>query len=242
MKKPFLSICVVTLNDRENLIRTLHSIEPSNEIEVIIQDGKSDYDVIQVLEQFPLLYASIKVKIENDIGIYDAMNRAAARSIGDFVMFLNCGDRIEKKMQPILLASLKRLNTKFNCVKFLANVSGEGIRIERASKLYFFKHMLNHQSIIYRRSVLSAYKFDSNLKITADLKHFLESGLMGSIAYVDLVLIDYMNGGLAAINTGIRQNWKERSKSWQWNIGILQRVILMLAVFIRYFLFIFRLK
>ena len=42
------SISVIGLNDKDNLIKTLKSIQYSPDIEIIIQDGKSSYDIIKV--------------------------------------------------------------------------------------------------------------------------------------------------------------------------------------------------
>jgi glycosyltransferase involved in cell wall biosynthesis len=242
MTNKLLSICIVTLNDKDNLIKTLKSIQYSPDIEIIIQDGKSSYDIIKVLEQFENLSDIIRIQIDKDTGIYDAMNKAVERSNGKYVMFLNCGDLLARNTHNVMIEVLSKLDERFKCVKFFADVAGVGINIERASNLYFFKHMLNHQSIIYRREVFIHHKYDSNMKIAADLKHFLESDLLNNIAYMDLVLIEYMNGGAAAIKSGIKQNWKERSTSWRWNISIYQRCILMIAVIVRYFLYFFRLK
>jgi hypothetical protein len=102
--------------------------------------------------------------------------------------------------------------------------------------------MLNHQSLIYRRQLFADHQFDPFLKITADLKHFLEAELSDSISYVDLVLIEYLNGGAAAIQSGIKQNWRERATSWRWQTSKSQRLILMLGVIIRYSLYLTRIK
>ena len=237
-----LSICIVTLNDRENLIATLKSIEFSTEIEIIIQDGVSSYDIEEVLKQFDNIFNVIKFHQEIDVGIYDAMNKAVERSSADFLMFLNCGDRIASGMQSTLLNLLSKVDPKIHCIKFLADVSGEGIKAERASKLYFFRRMLNHQSIVYRKTSFSRIKYDPRLKIAGDLKHFLEAGLLKKIGYIDLVLIEYMNGGAAANDKGIRQNWIDRSTCWKWRIDLIQKMILMFAVVLRFFMYALRIK
>ena len=240
--KKRLSICIVTFNDRDNLIKTLSSIEFSTELEIIIQDGKSNYNVREILKQFINIKPLIKLARESDEGIYDAMNKAVKRSTGEFVMFLNCGDRLANSIQPILLELLPKVDKSLECVKFLADVEGEGIRLERASKFFFFRKMLNHQSIVYRRTCFFSTRYDPKMQIAGDLKHFLEANLLEKIGYVDLVLINYLNGGAAAKKKGIRQNWSDRASAWKWDIKLSLKCILMLAVIIRYFLYIFRIK
>lgn len=242
MIKVDLSICIVTLNDRVNLTSTLNSLDYSPNIEIIIQDGGSDYDLNEVIADFPAIASLIKLEVKRDFGIYDAMNKAVARCSGDFVIFLNCGDSLATGMQDLLLDILTRIPSEIRCVKFLAFVNGEGVNVERASCFYFFRRMLNHQSLVYRRTVFSEVCFDTSLRIVGDLKHFLEANLSHYILYIDLILIDYLNGGTAAISSGIRQNWKERAYSWSWRTSLCQRVVLMLGVLLRYFLHFTKLK
>ena len=240
--KKKLSICIVTLDDRENLIKTLSSVEFSEEIEIIIQDGGSSYDVLNETKRFKSLEPIISFKSQKDRGIYDAMNKAVKRCNSNFVIFLNCGDCIAESMQQTLLNVLDKVDARFNCIKFLAHVRGEGINIERSSQMYFFRRMLNHQSIIYRKSIFSDIIFDPKMKIAGDLRHFLEANLHEKIGYIDLVLIDYLNGGAASNLKGIRQNWVDRSSSWRWRITLSQKLIIMFGVLIRFSLYITGIK
>ncbi|MDB2397525.1 hypothetical protein N9W03_07075, partial [Planktomarina temperata] len=209
----------------------------SDDINIVIQDGGSAYDVSEVISQYPHLKAMISFTQESDKGIYDAMNKAVSRCKTDFVMFLNCGDCLAGGMQEVLLLALKNIDSQFGCVKFLADVCGEGITIERATRTYFFRRMLNHQSIIYRKEIFEDVGFDENLNIVGDLKHFLEAKLSDSVSYIDIVLIKYMNGGVASNSRGIRQNWIERSSAWRWNIKKSQKIIILLGVVIRFLLY-----
>ena len=237
MADKILSICIVTLNDKENLVKTLENIEYSQDINIVIQDGGSSYDVMGVMNRYQHLTSMISFAQESDKGIYDAMNKAVCRCETDFVMFLNCGDCIAGGMQELLLLALKNTDSRFSCVKFLADVCGEGIKVERATRMYFFRRMLNHQSIIYRKEVFDELGFDEKLNIVGDLKHFLEARLSDRISYIDIVLIKYMNGGVASNSRGIRQNWIERSSVWHWNINRLQKIIILFGVVIRFLLY-----
>lgn len=242
MTDKILSICIVTLNDKDNLIKTLDSIEFSKDINLVIQDGVSTYDVQGVIDQYPHLASMISLAQEVDKGIYDAMNKAVLRCESDFLMFLNCGDCIADGMQELLALSLKKIDHNVACVKFLADVRDEGIKIERASSLYFFRRMLNHQSIIYRKKVFNEFTFDESFKIAADLKHFLEARLGERVSYIDLVLIKYMNGGVASGSQGIMRNWIERSTAWNWNIDRKQKLIILIGVTIRFILYVTYIK
>jgi glycosyltransferase involved in cell wall biosynthesis len=227
-----LSVVVVTKNDRENIIASLDSIPPDLDCEILVQDAESSFDVASLLSGHRLS-SKIRLEVRSDIGIYDGMNKAVSRARGDFVCFLNCGDLFTEFAGLGLSAVLRGLDADFHVVKFLADTPDNGTQVERASRLYFFRHMLNHQSLVYRRAVFSECQFDANQRIIADMRHFLESRLIDRVAYVDVVLIKYLGGGIATTNEMINQNWLERSTVWSWNIPIIQKLIISCGVFTR---------
>ena len=89
--KPNVSIITVTFNDAENLQKTIKSvIKQKYQKEFIIIDGNSkDYSKL-VIKKYQ---SNIdKVIIENDKGLYDAMNKAVSIASNDWLIFLNAGD------------------------------------------------------------------------------------------------------------------------------------------------------
>ncbi len=90
---PLFSLVIPTYNPGEKLKITLDSIRSQNfdALEILVQDGASTDETRGFLEsQRDVLWQS-----ERDGGIYDAMNRAIARSSGRFLMFLGAGDMLE---------------------------------------------------------------------------------------------------------------------------------------------------
>lgn len=88
------SLLVVCLNPGEKLKKTLESalMQDYKDYEIIIKDGKSkDGSVEEIPGLFP--DAPIRIFAEPDKGIYDAMNQAVSYAAGEYVFFLNCGDR-----------------------------------------------------------------------------------------------------------------------------------------------------
>lgn len=124
----------------------------------------------------------VRVFVEKDRGIYDAMNQAAAHAIGDFVVFMNCGDvfadervleRVEEHIreQEKLEADLNRL------VLYGDTVSGQnGVTIASPPKITGFTCYRNipcHQSCFYARRLCVEKPYDLQYRIRADYDHFL---------------------------------------------------------------------
>lgn len=85
------SIIVVALNPGDALLYTLESIlkQTYTDFEVIVKDGGSTDGSMEKLPQDLRIHLVQK----KDSGIYDAMNQAVAESKGEFINFMNCGDR-----------------------------------------------------------------------------------------------------------------------------------------------------
>lgn len=115
------SIIVVCLNAGKKLRETIESIlgQTERDYEIIIKDGGSTDEITKAwldnyrqreqknleqgathlvqekehLEEDSPYDAQIRVYCGKDVGIYDAMNQAVQYVRGDYVLFLNCGDR-----------------------------------------------------------------------------------------------------------------------------------------------------
>ncbi|MGI6219088.1 MAG: glycosyltransferase family 2 protein [Bacteroidaceae bacterium] len=100
MSAPVFSIITVTYNAERTLPATLASIlaQKYQHIEFILIDGNSKdrtFALAQELE--PQLRehctAGVKLQSEPDKGLYDAMNKGLHQATGDYLIFLNAGDR-----------------------------------------------------------------------------------------------------------------------------------------------------
>ena len=91
---PDVSIVIAVRNAADELERTLHSIASQHvrdfvRIETIVVDGASTDGTRSVAERSSVPDVLIS---EPDEGIYDAMNKGAARARGTWLHFLNAGD------------------------------------------------------------------------------------------------------------------------------------------------------
>lgn len=90
-----ISIIIATYNAGKTLKQCLESIIPQkgNDIELIIIDGNSTDDTLQIIEQYQ---SFIDYTIsESDKGIYDAWNKGILASSAKWIMFIGADDELK---------------------------------------------------------------------------------------------------------------------------------------------------
>lgn len=91
-ERPFFTILIATFNAAASLPATLRSIRDQSrrDIECIIIDGGSIDNTLSVIDSFPDVVT--KVIVQNDDGIYDALNKGIMVSRGNLIGILGAGD------------------------------------------------------------------------------------------------------------------------------------------------------
>lgn len=112
MNEPVFSIITVTFNAERTLPATLRSIcqQDYRHMEFLLVDGNSrDRTLTLAREAEPRLRAcctaGVDLRSEPDKGLYDAMNKGLRRATGDYLIFLNAGDRFHS---PSTLSDVAR--------------------------------------------------------------------------------------------------------------------------------------
>ena len=106
----FFSIITVVLNAREDLANTIQSLKEQSfkKFEYIVIDGNSTDGSKELIEKNKDFIS--KYLIENDNGIYDAMNKGLKISKGKYVGFINAGDKYTPNALNIIHKYLKSNN------------------------------------------------------------------------------------------------------------------------------------
>lgn len=124
----------------------------------------------------------VRVFVEKDRGIYDAMNQAVAHAAGEFVVFMNCGDvfadeRVLERVEECIREQEKMGTDLDKLVLYGDTVSGQnGVMIASAPKITGFTCYRNipcHQSCFYARRLCVEKSYDLQYRIRADYDHFL---------------------------------------------------------------------
>lgn len=169
---PFLSVVTVTRNAGAALAATGRSVaeQAGVTLEHVVQDGLSTDGSVEAFQrEFP----AARVTREADGGIYDAMNRAAARCRGRYVHFVNCGDLYAHAGAAAALARAAQAAGEPDLlVVWLKNLATGAVRPAppRITPWFLYRTALSHQAVVFRRDVLAARTppHDTSLKILAD--------------------------------------------------------------------------
>lgn len=209
--QPFFSIITVTFNDRNGLESTLRSIAeqgiPHSAIEVIVVDGGTPGGVWDCVPQILLDRQQLQLVSEPDDGPYDAMNKGAARAVGEQLLFLNSGDRLAG---PTVLADVvDRLQGALWAVApgFHEHGGGANASTIVGFRHNWWEHALGrqphlHQACFFSRTafgILDGYNLAYEL--VADFDLLLRLGLIATPVQLDNIVCRYLGGGKSAVAT-----------------------------------------
>lgn len=215
-KKIQFSIIVVTLNTKNDFLKTIKSIKKQTfkNFEIIIVDGKSTDGTVGIIKK--LKNKKIKFIIEKDKGIYDAMNKGVKYSTGNWVIFLNSGDMF---FNNNILSKIYKNNISNHDILFgdtivdnkFFNYHIKAQTFSKNTKLMPFCH----QSTIIKKNVFINFNFSLKYKIAADFDFFLKCySKQKKFFNLNFSISKIKAGGLSDIN---------RDKVYEENIQILKK-------------------
>ncbi len=199
---PLISVVTVVFNGAKNIEKTIVSVLNQNykNVEYIIIDGGSTDGTIEIIKKH-----EPKIKYwtsKPDKGIYDAMNKAIDIATGEWINFMNCGDRFASD-EVLNLFTIKQ-----NADLLYGNAIIEYAEFNAPFKKYSLDKMWNrspfcHQACFVRTSLMKQYKFNLEYKIGADHDLFFRA-YKENRKFLDLdVLICYFDGTEGATEKGI---------------------------------------
>ena len=220
MQEPLFSIVTITYNASPTIERTIRSVasQSFNDYEHIIVDGASKDNTLEIIDRVPGNELRT-VYSEPDNGLYDAMNKGLGYANGQYLIFLNAGDKFHSSDTHAEIA--ETIRTK----NFPGVVYGQTNLVDNDGKFIAQRHLsapdklqykdfargmlVCHQAFVVLRRIAPLY----NLKwrYSADyewclicLQHSRKNEFTGS------VLIDYLSEGLTTANR--RRSLIERFK------------------------------
>ncbi len=100
MKTPKVTIITVSFNAENTIEETILSVlrQDYDNMEYLIIDGESSDKTLSIARKYTSAHPGLKHTIsrivsEPDAGLYDAMNKGVELATGQWVNFMNCGDR-----------------------------------------------------------------------------------------------------------------------------------------------------
>jgi len=208
-----LSIITINYNNVVGLEKTMKSIlnQTSNDFEYIIVDGGSIDGSKDKPKQFVNNKHAIRLLIEPDTGIYNAMNKGIRMAKGEYVQFVNSGDcLVDKLVTERMLDKLSQCNEHpqifyGNMLKQLTNglFRDKGFAGRQPTMLDFYRGTLNHSPAYIKRDLFDTFGlYDESLKIASDWKWYMQTIIFGNVkpvyADIDVTLFDMT--GISTLN------------------------------------------
>lgn len=204
-----ISIITVTYCAEATLERTLQSVaeQTYTDIEHLVIDGASKDGTLAIARRFP----HVKVVSEPDRGLYDAMNKGIGLATGEFLCFLNAGDRLHSADTIARVAAAAESSTAV-VYGDTAIVDGDGQFLyrrrlappERLTWRSFRQGMLVcHQAFYVNRAVVQPY--DLHYRFSADFDwciRCMKEGERRGMRNVEVkeYVADYLNEGMTTAN------------------------------------------
>lgn len=245
-----LSIITINRNNAAGLEATMQSVlnQTCCEFQYVIIDGASSDSSIELIRSYADKFGSrLKWISEPDKGIYNAMNKGIRMASGEYVQFLNSGDRLasngvtekmykalENNGYPSILYGNMLKDMPYGILRDRC-FAGQDITF-----LGFYNGTLNHSPAYIRKTLFDKYGFyDESLKIVSDWKWFMQAIVYGNEKpiYVDLDVVRFDMTGISESNKALAEEERKKVLSeivpasfladydqWAFSIGQLKRL------------------
>lgn len=243
-----ITIVTVTYNAEGTLERTLKSVEMQTHgnVEHIIMDGASKDGTLAIAQAYKERNddRDIRIVSEPDKGLYDAMNKAIAIANGEYICFLNAGDKLHNPQTLEYIVHIAQHNPDAGVIygdTDIVDDNGMKLRERRLSppkRLNWrsFKNgmLVCHQSFYAKRSIVPAY--DLSYRFSADFDwcvRIMKKAATMSMPLVNshLTLADYLSEGMTTANH--KASLKERFAIMRKHYGLFTTLVQHAWFFIR---------
>ena len=244
----FITIVTVTYNAEGTLERTLKSVEMQTHgnVEHIIMDGASKDGTLAIAQAYKERNddRDIRIVSESDKGLYDAMNKAIAIAKGEYICFLNAGDKLHNPQTLEFIVHIAQHNPDAGVIygdTDIVDDNGMKLRERRLSppkRLNWrsFKNgmLVCHQAFYAKRSIVPAY--DLSYRFSADFDwcvRIMKKAATMSMPLVNshLTLADYLSEGMTTANH--KASLKERFAIMRKHYGLFTTLVQHAWFFIR---------
>ena len=232
---PHFSIITVTYNAEKVLEETIQSVvsQTYTNIEYLIIDGNSKDGTMKIVQQYQKHIH--QVISEPDKGLYDAMNKGIQLATGDYVCFLNAGDKFHKDdtLQKIVesLGTIDKLPDVMYGQTAIVDYEGKFLRMRRHSapdslnwRSFKSGMLVCHQAFFAKRELAIKEPYNLSYRFSADFDwciRIMKRSL--TLHNTKLTIIDYLNEGMTTQNhkTSLKERFNIMGKHYGWTSTIL---------------------
>lgn len=219
MKISIVTICYNAVGIIEDTILSVINQTYSDK-EYIIIDGASSDGTAELIRKYENK-TSCQVS-EPDGGIYDAMNKGIKAATGDYVIFMNAGDKFSdstalERIAPYLDGEATVVAGKWNkCYSDGSKKTSSPKNINSLSTDMPVCHQACFISLAYHKKHL----FDSSLSYSADYDFFYKAWRSGAkFIMIDEIVADF-TADHGASSDNVAPSVMERAKSWEGEDGL----------------------
>lgn len=203
--RPMVSIIIPSYNSSGTIRHCLDSIagQTFRDFEVIVADGKSSDDTVQVIQQYQQRNLfSIKLVSEKDEGIYDAVNKGIRMASGQWIYVLGTDDALYapetlEKIAPVLKSAGEEI--VYGNVKVIGDAgwAKDGTIHDGEFPLEkLVQRNICQQSVFYPAAVFQKLGyFNHQYRVCADWDFILRCAAKIKLRYVDQVIAAFHGGG-----------------------------------------------
>ncbi len=221
---PLITIATVTYNAEATLQRTLDSVAAQDyeKIEHLIVDGVSTDKTLSLVQRYVEQNNNrhqIRLTSGPDDGLYDAMNKALSLATGEYIVFLNAGDKLHTAdtiSKIVSCAKLKKGNLRNPAIIYgetdLVDNEGRFVRHRRLTtpdsltwKSFLSGMRVCHQSFYARTDLAKTESYNLSYRYSADYDWCIRIMRKAAkrrlrIVNTHLILTDYLNEGMTTRN------------------------------------------
>ncbi len=212
--RPLVTVITVVYNGVQHLEHTILSVlgQTYDNIEYIVIDGGSTDGTLDIIKRFDDKIAYWLS--EPDKGIYDAMNKGISLSSGDWINFMNAGDRFYQMdtVQRVMSSDCGTADLIYGHCQMEYGPDFSLIWKAKTTADLWKGMIFRHQSLFTRASVCKKLPFSLDYKVGADFA-FIFSCYQNKFKFsnIDLVVSSVSAGGLS--DTNIVLAWKETRRA-----------------------------
>lgn len=191
------SIITVCLNAGDNLILTIESAlnQTYSDFEIIVKDGFSTDGSVEMIPKDD----RIRLIQKKDDGIYDAMNQGIEVASGQYIIFMNAGDKFynNKVLANLIDGIGKKPGDLYygRCYNRVLKVVDPAPK--QLTKYFCYRSMICHQATIYSSSMLKRRGYDVTYTVSADRERMLYAVLLENVkcVYLPIIVVSFQGGG-----------------------------------------------
>ena len=201
-----LSIITINYNNRDGLKKTIDSVvgQTWHDFEWIVIDGGStdgSKELIEKCQKHFSYWCS-----EPDKGVYNAMNKGIAKAQGEYLNFMNSGDRFyEHDTLEKVFSEERKAGILYGDWMQVYNDHTHLMHFPDPVEIYTFYHRnICQQAMFVRTTILKEKGFDESFRIVADYSRWIELAQQGvDFEFVHLIVCFYDMNGISSNSRNI---------------------------------------